>query len=110
LANTKWLLTRLSDRAPVESNRVTLEFSGDGKVSGSAGCNSYSGTFEEDGTKLAISQVAVTLMACQEPTGIMEQEIAFLNALAAVQGYRIGGGQLALQDAGGQELLVFSRQ
>ena len=45
-----------------------------------------------------------------EPEGVMDQEKAFLAALAAVASYRVDADRLELQDETGMQLLVFGRQ
>ncbi len=66
-----------------------------GKVSGSAGCNRLTGTFDTSAKRGAIdlSSVATTLMMCPDMT--MEQSV--LNALRRVKKYkRLEDGSLAL--------------
>lgn len=43
-----------------------LVFSDDGRVSGSDGCNSLSGSWKADGEAVIVSDVATTLMACPD--------------------------------------------
>lgn len=43
-----------------------LVFSDDGRVSGSDGCNSLSGSWKADGDAIIVSDVATTLMACPD--------------------------------------------
>jgi hypothetical protein len=42
-----------------------------------------------------------------EPEGVMDQEQAFLAALASVTGYRLAGERLELLDGAGETVLVF---
>ena len=46
-------------------------------------------------------------MACMDPEGVMEQDQAFLAALASAASYRLGGAQLELLDAMGSVILAF---
>jgi len=48
-------------------------------LSGNSGCNTFSGTYELNGTVLRVSRLATTQKAC--PQQVMDQETAFLKAL-----------------------------
>jgi heat shock protein HslJ len=90
-------------------SEVTAQFEGE-QVSGSAGCNSYSGTVATEGAKLTISEVTATAMACPEPEGLMAQEEIYLSALGTVTGYQQAGVTLALLNSEGQPVLLFGGQ
>jgi len=82
-----------------------------GRLVGRAGCNQYSASFTlsgEDAIKL--SAAIATRMFCGEPSGVMEQEAAFLKALEAVSRYRIEGEKLHLSDEAGAHELIFKWQ
>ena len=76
-----------SEQSLIEGTQITATFSG-GTVSGSAGCNTYTGTVTPVDDYFTIGGIATTQMACAEPAGIMEQEQAYLTALAATAGYQ----------------------
>lgn len=77
----------------------TIRFGADGKVSGSTGCNAFTGTFEAGGGTLTIGTLAMTRRACPDPIGAQEHQ--FVSALAAVTAYRSSGsGSLALVGPG----------
>lgn len=76
-------------------------------ISGSAGCNDFSAGVTYDESSMTISMPAVTMMECSEPRGVMEQEAAFLEALAGVASYQLVGNTLMLLDGEDQPLLVF---
>ena len=78
-----------------------------GQISGSAGCNQYSATYQLDGQDLALQDAGVTERFCMAPEGIMDQEYAYLNALGSVASYRLADGRLQLLDSQGQTLLIF---
>lgn len=104
---TVWNLTSLNGETLVPTTSITAEFSEDGKVGGSAGCNNYSATYEVDGNKinLNMSLTAMTLMACPEP--IMKQESAYLAALEAAVTFEVSDYELLLFDANGDPVAVF---
>ncbi len=56
-------------------------------VSGSSGCNSFTGGLVPQGGFFTVGPIGSTLMACGAP-GVMEQEAAFLAALQGTTGYR----------------------
>lgn len=64
----------------IPGTSITAKFEGD-TISGSAGCNDYSGAFTRDGNQMTFGPLAVTAMECPEPEGIMEQEQRYLEAL-----------------------------
>ena len=108
LSGTSWTLIAYpdDDGGMVRADAyVTLHFSGDGKVSGTAGCNSYSAKYHGGGDQVVFSSPASTLMYCTGE-GVMEQEGRFLSLLEQVRSYRIDGDILMMYGAGGRELLV----
>lgn len=103
LEGSRWILasylnasgktvSALSDRAP------SAEFES-GRVSGSAGCNTYAASYTAGDGKLTIGPAVTTLMACA-PT-IMHQEAAYLKALESAATFRIEGDRLTLRTAKG---------
>ncbi len=80
---------------------VTATFGEDGRVTGSGGCNRFSGPYALDGAALSIGRLASTRMACLEPEGVGEQEAAFLAALERTTTWSIREDRLQLRDADG---------
>jgi heat shock protein HslJ len=110
LEGTTWQLTGLHTGTAFASlladTAITATFA-EGTVNGSAGCNSYFGSYSADGSHLAIGTVGSTEMFCGEPAGIMDQEQAYLGALASASSAQIEGNVLTLSDADGLRLLTF---
>jgi heat shock protein HslJ len=77
----------------------------DGTVSGSGGCNRFTGPYELDGDTISIGPLASTLMACVEPQGSVEQ--AYLAALEQTAGYQTDASTLDLLDGSGDVVLTF---
>ena len=101
-----WMLSELNGQPPLPDAAITAEFSEDGKVSGSSGCNNYNTTYEVSGNKITFGeQGALTMMACPDP--VMEQERAYLEALAAAVTVEISEDELALNDANGNAVARF---
>jgi heat shock protein HslJ len=95
----------LSLTDPLAETRITVEFK-DGTLSGSAGCNGYSGAYALDGSALTVGTIAATEMACLDPTGIMEQEQRYLGLLGDVSTYAVFGNWLWLETDDGRGLVL----
>jgi heat shock protein HslJ len=61
------------------------------RVSGNAGCNSYSTSYEVNDSTIEIFPAAFTRMYCSIPEGVMEQESEYPNNTRAVI-YEAAGG------------------
>lgn len=110
LVGTNWTLESFHSADSVSSviagTTLTAVFSEDGRVSGSAGCNSYFAHYTSTGTSLAISGIGSTKMYCGAP-GVMEQESTYLSRLGQVTSFTIEGNHLSVSDAKGIPLLSF---
>jgi heat shock protein HslJ len=106
LVGTSWTTTGIIDgkggvAGLIAGSRLTLHFGTDGTLSGSAGCNNYTGRFEITGNQVRFpGPFASTRKMCVTP-GVMDQEQAFLKALSASTTGHIDGRKLELRDAGG---------
>jgi heat shock protein HslJ len=114
LAGTRWKAVNVNNgrgavTSLVNGSEITLAFGTDGRVSGSAGCNRYTGSYTQAGGKLAFGPPAATRMACPQPDGVMEQEAAFLKALATVATGRVEADRLELRSADGALMAMFTR-
>ena len=109
LPGTEWALTSLAGETPMSGTQITLGF-GDGSLDGSGGSNTYGGSYTATGDSLRLSDLYWTEMACMEPEGVMEQELAYLTTLNTVASYQVDAGRLELYDEAGTQLLVFGPQ
>lgn len=105
LAGTSWNATGINNGREalvslVADSTVTLDFSTDGRVSGSAGCNDFTAGFEQDGSAVKFTPAALTRKMCPDPK-VMEQETAFVRALEASTTSDVEGNRLTLRDANG---------
>jgi heat shock protein HslJ len=109
LVGTAWTLTTIASGDAVSSvlngTEITAEFTADGTVSGTAGCNRYSGSYTRMDDQLSFSALASTKMACADD--VMAQESAFFASMERVASYAIDGAQLSVFDASGALLLGF---
>lgn len=109
LTGQVWALSTLMDKGLVPDSGISAQFTSDGKVSGSAGCNQYAGTYTVSGNTITISSpLASTMMAC-EPA-VMEQESAYLKALGEAKTYSVIGDQLTFNNAANTTLMTYKSQ
>lgn len=104
LAGTTWNVTNYNNGKQavvgvIEGTTLTLEFGEDGSVSGSAGCNNYTGSYTQGDGTITIGPLASTMMMCTEPAGVMDQEMQFLAALQSAATYQLDGSRLDLRTA-----------
>lgn len=109
LTDTAWQLESWvsggETSAPVSDSLITLEFSEDGRVAGTGGCNRYGGTYSAgtDGA-LTVSAVSSTRRACMGE-GLMEQEQAYFAALESATAYVISSGRLTVTFGDGGQMV-----
>jgi len=104
LDGTSWTVTEMGGTPLVEGSAITVQFN-DGQIGGSAGCNSYGGTYEITEEGVQVSDLASTLMACTDE-GIMEQEQRFLDAVQNIDSFNVSGDQLSITSADGTEIVL----
>lgn len=113
LKDTTWVLESYGEpgnlKALIADTKITVEFiSAEETVKGSAGCNSYFGSYELKGSQLSIpGPVAVTEMYCMEPEGAMDQEQEYLIILQSAENYEINDNELQI-DCDSQVLIFKS--
>jgi heat shock protein HslJ len=113
LEGTDWVLVTFLDGATAASvlngTEVTLRLE-QGSVTGTAGCNSYGGTYTWQGDpNLGIGPLNSTKMFCESPAGVMEQEGKYLDLLQRVTWFKLAAGQLTLLVADGPGLVFRTR-
>lgn len=111
LTNTPWEATAINDGQQgivnvLEDTTITALFENlEDRLSGNAGCNTYTTTFSRDDGSITIDPPAATMMACEEP--VMEQEAWFLQALEQAATYELGHETLYLRAEDGALLVMF---
>lgn len=97
LAGSEWGIEK-----PVEQ---FIKFSGDGQVSGYAGCNRFFGSYKIDKSKstITIGPLASTKKACEQP--VMDAESAFMNKLENAKTFKRTRLHLNLFDEDDEQLL-----
>ena len=89
------------------STDVTAVFGTDGQVTGKSGCNNYFGAYVTDGQSISIGPLGLTMMYCETPAGVMEQESGYLAALEDAASYQMSGNELSLHTEDGSTCVWF---
>lgn len=109
---TTWEVVSYSDAAttvatPINGTKLTALFGVDSQVTGSGGCNNFSGGYQIDGNQIKIGQLAATMMACPEPPGAMNQEATYLASLQQAVRFQVTGSKLELFNFLDQLVVVY---
>lgn len=108
LTGTKWLAEDIDGRGVIDNAQSTLEFVAEDRIAGRGGCNQYSGNVKLDGTKIQVSPLISTKMACVP--ALMDQESRFLQALQAARSLSLEETKLLVLDESGATRLRLGRQ
>lgn len=104
LEGTLWRLVRI-DEQPITATqdarvwpqiRIT---SADAVVRGATGCNTFSGPYRADGTRVGFGPLSATEAACGD-AALADQERRILDILVNADGYRIEGRTLNIMIQG----------
>ena len=103
-----WLAEDIGGAGVIDDLQTTLEIGEDGSVSGSGGCNRFTGSATIEGDTIKFGDLGSTMMACEEAA--MDQEMKFHAALGAARTFRIDAEQkkLFLSDEAGKVVVQFS--
>jgi heat shock protein HslJ len=102
LVGPAWTVRSIDGTAVPAESPPTLTFTSDGRVSGRAPCNRFSGGYTLRGEELAFSELAATRMACAPD--VMQREQRFLALLAAVRRFERTGDALSLRTEDGRAI------
>lgn len=110
LEGTRWKLVSYADAKgqtiqALPNSEVTAQFQ-DGKISGTDGCNQYTGAYKTAEKVLTIKLGASTLMACDAK--IMAQAKDYAAALTSSATYQITGKQLQVTGGAGKVVLTYT--
>ena len=96
LGTGSWRAADVNGAPLVAGSNLTLELGPENRVSGSSGCNRYSGTYSfSSRERIRFSALSSTRMACAPD--IMQQEQSFLAILGNLESYSLyGDGSLSL--------------
>jgi heat shock protein HslJ len=107
LDGSGWELYAYRKTKPIVGTTITANFS-DGEIMGTAGCNSYSGSYTTDGAKIEFGELGWTAMACLDPPGVMEQETLVMDFFMNAERFELEDGRLYIYRSDG-EALTFDR-
>jgi heat shock protein HslJ len=107
LGGSTWELFSYRKTRPIEGTLITAEFQ-DGQIRGTGGCNTYSGSYQIDGSQIKFEAIGWTAMACLDPDGVMEQETLVMDFLMNAERYELEEGRLNIYRTDG-EALTFDR-
>jgi heat shock protein HslJ/membrane-bound inhibitor of C-type lysozyme len=103
LLGLEWIVETIGGALVVEKSEPTILFLEEDRVAGNASCNRFAGAFQLTGEGLSFGQMAVTMMACEEP--LSDQEMRFLELLQNTHRFEIGpAGRLVLHTPAGQRI------
>lgn len=103
-STSTWEVRSLRGSALIPGTRITARFDGR-RVTGSAGCNHYGGSYRAEGGSFRMtSSIFTTKMACLQP-GVMRQEDSYVAALGEARSYVLRGRRLILRNAEGKVLV-----
>ncbi|KZB54986.1 hypothetical protein AUP42_06205 [Thalassospira lucentensis] len=109
IAGRDWQLMRIEAKdkslTPMTPILASVNFTNDGKIAGSTGCNRYFGSYTRKDTALDVSPLGSTKMMCMEDA--MEIEDAFIAAMADVKGWKVQDGDLMLVDGSAKSIMTF---
>ncbi len=105
LHGPEWVVEDLGGGGIIDRSRATLDFGADGRVSGRASCNTYTGRYALSGEGMKVSDIAVTDKACAP--SLMQQEQKFLAILRDAASFDFSAdGALVLKAADGRTILA----
>ena len=112
LDNTNWQVTGYyigrAVASPLVGTNLTMRFSGQ-QISGSAGCNTFNGSYTVSGSNITIRDLSQGMSFCDTPPGVMQQEADFMNALRATSSFQFDGAQLTLRRSDGTTTVFATR-
>jgi heat shock protein HslJ len=89
------------DAAPrplVDGTRIRLDFSDDGRITASAGCNTLGGDVEIEREQIVVGELSTTEMGCDPPRHAQDEWLA--DVLSANPAYALDGDRLRLTSNG----------
>ncbi|MGA2122219.1 MAG: META domain-containing protein [Methanoregula sp.] len=113
ITENTWSLQSFTDTkgntVPVlNGTTITAKFSTDGKLTGSGGCNQYSGRYMVQSTLMVVSRVTTTSMAsCWEDNATLQEE-RYYAALEDAAALRVHDRFLTLYGIDGKPALIFT--
>ncbi|MEZ5997966.1 MAG: YbaY family lipoprotein [Hyphomonas sp.] len=103
LTGAEWIVEDVNRTGIIDASHISMAFGTDGRVTGLASCNNYTGSYTQDGSALTVGPLAMTRKMC--PEALMNQEMKFTGILARVTGFSFDEtGALVLLTGEGETL------
>jgi heat shock protein HslJ len=98
----EWQIEDLNGGGPVAQSRLMFDpgDQGTSRLSGTAGCNRFSGNWKQDGATLQLGPMAATRMACPPPAMEIEQRVVALLEAANSVTYTADGAAILVTPDG----------
>lgn len=104
-----WRVQLLNQNPVFPEGQPTIEFTLDGFVSGSTGCNTYSALYESAGLELIFREYTQVENGCVNED-VLSQESVFRGAIERVAAFTENSGQLTLYDGEGTEIMTLVKE
>jgi heat shock protein HslJ len=96
-------LTEMAGTAVSSDAGITITFGMDAYLSGSSGCNTYSATWQSDGTTLTVGPIAATRAHCGTDVDALESR--YLGLLQVATSWSLNGSALEVVTSAGSTLV-----
>jgi heat shock protein HslJ len=107
LEGTDWTILRVGDMDALPDRPANIAFA-DGRISGTSGCNRFSGSYDVNTTALTLGPIAATKMAC--PGTAMEQETKLFAMLKGTIGMTFRNGDTLILTGTNGRTVVLKRK
>lgn len=92
------------DGRPTQTRQASITFAPEDRISGTAGCNRFTGVYEAAAGSIDVRALGRTEMACEG--AVMRQEEAMLDVLDNAQHYARQGERLVITAEDGSNLVL----
>jgi len=97
ITGMQWRPVSINSEPVADNSSMFVLFAVDGSITGNGGCNKFFGSLQTTDGGISVGELGATRMAC--PAEIMDQEMAFMQALQNVANFELGEGSLQLMSA-----------
>jgi len=97
ITGMQWRPVTIGSTAVADDSSMFVRFAVDGSIDGNGGCNKFFGSLQTTDDGISVGELGSTRMAC--PQEIMDQEMAFMQALQDVASFELGENSLHLLSA-----------
>lgn len=108
ITGVRWRPTHIGEMPLPDDHALFLEFAPDGSLSGNAGCNRFSADYAIAESRITVTPLVSTRMACPGEAGAFEY--AFLDALQSMNSAVRSESRLAIRNASGAIVSRFVAQ